>query len=174
MTELTALCSLRQAERNPYAHHKDCTISLLAGRAGQQIPTAETFKSCRLQNRKDVTAVGGEQRGGFKERGCFSSNWGPITNFAQDIRSHKSLTETHLSGVGLKSEDVPIITSLKVLFINLFYVKDLILKDKANREGIPNAAAPLRFMELLSSFSSLFWFYGPQTPPSILNYVQQQ
>lgn len=46
MTALTALCSLRQAERNPYAHHKDCTISQLAGGAGQQIMTAaEPFKS---------------------------------------------------------------------------------------------------------------------------------
>lgn len=34
-TEHSALCSLRQAERNPDAHHKDCTISQLAAGAGQ-------------------------------------------------------------------------------------------------------------------------------------------
>lgn len=53
MTELTTLCSLRQAERNPYAQHKDSTISQLAGGAANV--TAEPFKSCHLQNRKDVT-----------------------------------------------------------------------------------------------------------------------
>lgn len=58
MTEPTALCSLRQAERNPYAHHKDCTILQLADRARKQIMTAEPFKSCHLQNRKDEAVCG--------------------------------------------------------------------------------------------------------------------
>ncbi len=66
MTELTALCSLRQAERNPYTHHKDCTILQLAGGAGQQIMTAEPFKSCQLQNRKDVALISRGWTEGFQ------------------------------------------------------------------------------------------------------------
>lgn len=66
MTELTALCSLRQAERNPYAHHKDCTISQLAGEARQQIMTAEPFKSCPLRNRKDVAPISRGWTEGFQ------------------------------------------------------------------------------------------------------------
>lgn len=68
MTEPTALCSLRQAERNPYAHHKDCTIPQLAGGAGQQIMTAEPFKSCHLQNRKDVALISRGWKRGSSER----------------------------------------------------------------------------------------------------------
>lgn len=61
MTELTALCSLRQAERNLYAHHKDSTISQLAGGAGQAM-TAQPFNpSLRHEGCK------GQQRSAFNE-----------------------------------------------------------------------------------------------------------
>lgn len=82
MTELTALCSLRQAERNPSAHHKDCTISQLADRAGKQIMTAEPFKSCHPPQlgRMQQCSAWGDQRGCFQRKIELS-----LINYIQNI-----------------------------------------------------------------------------------------
>lgn len=74
MTEGTALWSLRQAEKNPYAHHNDRTILQSAGREGQQITTAETIN--HLQNRKDVT----DSKQGFQQEELFSSSKSSLIN----------------------------------------------------------------------------------------------